>query len=200
MADERVTGTLGDLAAVPGLPSEPTLRKLIRENPDFPVVSTGKNGVAYEIDVEAAIEWLKAHEEKRREAERQRGEQVRQFALDLLGPDAAAVGVEAGLSPAERKALLEEELVAMKVAQRRGELVRKSSVEAAFAAVFDLLNQQRRGLSARLAKRTDLTRAQQVAIDQLLERDLNELADKFEEMSRNDHSPGDPDTGPDPGV
>ena len=195
MSEDRITASLSELAAVAGMPSEPTLRKLIKDNPDFPVISVGKKGSNYEIDVEGAIAWLQAHEEQRREAERQRSEQVKQFALDLLGPDAAVSNEAVGLSPAERKALLEEELVAMKVRERRGELVRKASVEAAFAAMMDLINQQRRGLSARLAKRTDLTRAQQVLIDQLLERDLNELVDKFEEMSRNDHSPGDPDSG-----
>ena len=195
MSEDRITASLSELAAVAGMPSEPTLRKLIKDNPDFPVISVGKKGSNYEIDVEGAIAWLQAHEEQRREAERQRSEQVKQFALDLLGPDAAVSNEAVGLSPAERKALLEEELVAMKVRERRGELVRKASVEAAFAAMMDLINQQRRGVSARLAKRTDLTRAQQVLIDQLLERDLNELVDKFEEMSRNDHSPGDPDSG-----
>lgn len=193
MADDRVIGTLGDLAAVPGLPSEPTLRKLIRENPDFPVVSTGRNGVGYEIDVEAAIQWLKGHEEKRREAERERGEQVRQFALDLLGADAVATPADAGLSASERRALLEEELVAMKVAERRRELVRKVSVDAAFAAVFDLLRQQRRKLSGRLARRTDLTRQQQVLIDDILEKDLSELADKFEELASDGGASTDPD-------
>lgn len=181
---ERVLGSLGDLAAVPGVPSEPTLRKLIRENADFPVVSVGKNGQAYEIDVEAAIGWLKAHEEQRREAERARTAEVRQFALELLGPDAATENRSEGLSIVERKQLLEEELVAMKVSERRGELVRKASIEAAFAAVFDLLNQQRRSLSARLAKRMDLSRAQQLVIDEMLDRDLQALADKFEEMGR----------------
>lgn len=184
MADKRVIGTLGDLAAVPGMPSEPTLRKLIKENPDFPVVSTGSNGRAYEIDVADAVAWIKGHEEKAREASRQRAEEVRQYAMDLLGQDAAAEHDGPALSIQERKQLLEEELVAIKVAQSRGDLVRKSSVEAAWAAVFSLLNQQRRSLTARLAKRTDLTRAQQVLIDQILDRDLNDLVDKFEEMGR----------------
>lgn len=184
MAEQRVIGTLGDLAAVPGLPSEPTLRKLIRENPDFPVVSTGTNGHAYEIDIAEAVAWLKSHEEKRREAERTRGEEVRQFALDLLGPDAAAKPRE-GLSIAERKQLLEEELIATKLSERRGELVRKASVEAAIDAVFGMLSEQRRTLAARLAKRTDLSRRQQTLIDEFLEADLHQLVAKFEEMERN---------------
>ena len=190
MADPQVIGTLGDLAAVPGLPSEPTLRKLIRENPDFPIVSTGTNGHAYEIDIAEAIAWLKSHEEKRREAERERSMAVQQFALDLLGADAAANVAQPGLSPADRKALYEEEVAAIKLGAMRGEFVRKASVELAFTAVFDLLSQQYRGLSARLSKRTDLTRRQQTLIDEMVEQDLHQLATKFEEMGQTGAAPG----------
>lgn len=195
MSDGPVIGSLGDLAAVPGMPSEPTLRKLIRENADFPIVSAGKNGVSYEIDVEAAVGWLKSHEDAKRQAQRERADQVRQFALELLGPDSEALGTDASLSPAERKQLLEEELVAMKVAEARGALVRKESVDAMVAAIFDLFGQNLRGMSARLARRMDLSRAQQTAIDRMAEEDMNALADKIEEMGRNDSSPGDPDPG-----
>jgi len=195
VTEQRVTGSLGDLAAVPGIPSEPTLRKLIRENPDFPVVSTGTNGHAYEIDIAEAIAWLKSHEEKRREAERARSAEVRQFALDLLGPDAASQPRE-GLSIAERKQLLEEELIATKLAEKRGTLVRKDAVEAAFSALFDLLHEQRRTLAARLAKRTDLTRAQQTLVDEFIEADLHILAAKIEEMGSGVAVPdGSDDTG-----
>lgn len=195
VTDARITGSLGDLAAVPGVPSEPTLRKLIRENPDFPVVSTGTNGHAYEIDIAEAIAWLRSHEEKRREAERARSAEVRQFALDLLGPDAASQPRE-GLSIGERKQLLEEELIATKLAEKRRELVRKDAVEAAFSAVFDLLSEQRRTLAARLAKRTDLSRRQQTLIDEFMEADLHLLATRFEEMGRSGAVPdGTFDTG-----
>lgn len=190
MLEQRVIGTLGDLAAVPGLPSEPTLRKLIRENPDFPIVSTGTNGHAYEIDIAAAIAWLKSHEEKRREAERERSATVQQFALDLLGADAAANVAQPGLSPADRKALYEEEVAAIKLGMLRGEFVRKASVEAAVAAMLDLVSQQYRSLSARLSKRTDLTRRQQTLIDEMVEQDMRQLAAKLEEMGQHGAVPG----------
>jgi hypothetical protein len=182
LADERVLGSLGDLASVPGVPSEPTLRRLIRDNPDFPVVATGTNGVAYQIDVGAAIAWLRAHEEQRREAEAAQRNKVQQFALELLGPDAAAVGDEAGLSPAERKALLEEELVAIKVAERRGQLIRKASVEEALAAMMVLDAKRRETFTARLAKRLDLPREALTAIDALMEQDRRALAGDMEKL------------------
>ena len=183
MSDGPVIGTLGDLAAVPGIPSEPVLRKLIRENPDFPVISTGSNGVAYEIDVKAAVEWLQAREDRKREAERERGNAVKQYAMDLLGSDAAAVNREAGLSPAERKQLMEEELFAIKVAERRGELIRKTSVEQALAQVLVMHRQRGETFSARLSKRVDLARDVIVAIDEMMRQDQHMLADAMRKIA-----------------
>jgi len=182
MDNERVIGSLGDLAAVPGVPTEPTLRKLIRENADFPIVSIGKNGVAYEIDVEAAISWLKAHEEKRREAEAAQRNRVHQFALELLGDDAASNGEAAGLSASERKALLEEELVAIKVQERRGQLIRKASVEEAVASILLFDNRLRDTFSARLAKRIELPRDVIAAIDTMMDQDRRTLAAEMEKL------------------
>lgn len=176
--------SLGELAAMAGMPSEPTLRKMIAEHADFPVLARGTNGVAYEFDAELACAFVKSLREREEEKARARAAEVRQFNLEYLGADAVVDQSSVGLSASERKALLEEELIAMKVAERRGELVRKSTVDAAIAAVFDLLSQRRRSLSARLAKRTDLTRQQQTLLDQLLERESHDLAEKFEEMSR----------------
>lgn len=182
MSNERVIASLGDLAAVPGMPTEPTLRKLIRENPDFPIVSIGKSGQSYEIDVEAAIEWIKAHEEKRREAEAAQRNRVQQYALELLGYDAASNNEQAGLSPAERKALLEEELVAIKVAERRGQLIRKASVEEALAAMMVLDARRRETFTARLAKRIDLPREALTAIAAMMEQDRRALAADMEKL------------------
>ncbi len=58
----------------------------------------------------------------------------------------------------------------------------KASVEAAFEAVFQLISVQRRKLSQRLAKRAELSREQVAVMDSMLERDLHELVDKFEEL------------------
>lgn len=176
MADERVIGSLADLAEVQGMPSERTLRKLIRDNPDFPIVSIGKNGVAYEIDFEAAVTWIRSHEDKRREAERVQAEQRRQFALDLLGEDAAAAPASEGLSAAERKALLEEELVAIKVAERRGQLIRKDSVEEAISTALVVDGRRRGSFSARLGKRVDLSRDTIAAIDLMIDQDRRAFA------------------------
>ena len=38
-----------------------SVRDFIRDHSDFPAISKGKNGVAYEIDLDLAIAWWRAH-------------------------------------------------------------------------------------------------------------------------------------------
>lgn len=172
---EPLIASLGEFAAIPGVPSEPTLRKLIREHPDFPA-TPGTNGQAYEIDVAAGIAWLKAREARRIEAERAHAEKVRQLGLELLGEGAAADVSQAGLSAEERRKLLEEEFYAIKVAEKRRELIRKADVEAAIADVLATDAQRRSDFMARLAKRVALTRDQIAAAEELLEHDRRQFA------------------------
>ena len=147
-------------------------------------MSRGRNGVAYEMDLAAAISFIKGLEAKKEEERRASADQVKQLGLALLGEDAASDLAQAALSATERKAMLEGELFAIRVGRERGELVRKASMEAAVGAVFQLLNSKMRSLPARLSKRMELSRKQIALIDQIVERDLTELADKFEEMGR----------------
>jgi hypothetical protein len=172
---EALIASLCEFAAIPGVPSEPILRKLIRENPDFPA-NPGTNGQAYEIDVAAGIAWLKEREAKRVQGEREHAEKVRQLGLELLGEGAAADVSQAGLSIDERKKLLEEEFYAIKVAEKRGELIRKADIEAAIVDVLATDAQRRGDFMARLAKRVNLTREQIAAAQELLEYDRRQFA------------------------
>jgi hypothetical protein len=87
-----------------------------------------------------------------KEEQRQRGQELRQFAMDLgLGAERPA---EPGLTVADRKALLEEELVAIKLGKARGELVAKASVEGAVAEVLVWHQQQTETFAARLSRRS----------------------------------------------
>lgn len=176
-------GSLGELASMPGMPSEPTLRKLIDEHPDFPIRSRGKNGVSYEIDLVEAATYVTGLRQAEEEKLRARSATIRQLGLDLLGGDSVAAVEGAALTPAERKALLEEELVAIKVAERRGELVRKASIEAALAAFMMRLQRKGESFSARLARRIELSRDQIAAIDAMMRQDLREQADELERLA-----------------
>lgn len=180
MAD-RPTLTLEEFAALDGIPGRDTLRRIIRDNPDFPA-TPGSNGVAYRIDVERAIEWLRSRDERRRIEEEERAASARQLALEMLGPD-AAVDIDRGHSPSERKALLEEEFYAIKVAEKRGELIRKESIEAAIANVLALDAKRRREFVPRLAMRINLNREQIAEAQALVEHDMQEFAAALQNLS-----------------
>lgn len=176
-------GSLQELVSLPGMPSEPTIRKLIDKHGDFPILKRGKNGDAYEFDLGAAAKFILGLREKEEEEARARAVEVRQFGLDLLGPDAAALSADqVGLSAKERRDLLEEELVAIKLAKERRDLVRKTSVEAALAEFLVWLAQRQSTFSARLAKRADVPRDVLLAVDRLMEADRAEIAARMEKM------------------
>ena len=176
-------GSLGELAAMPGMPSEPTLRKLIDEHGDFPIRSRGKNGVSYEIDLVEAATFVVGLRQAEEDKLRARSASIRQLGLELLGGDSVAGDDATALTPAERKALLEEELVAIKLAERRGELIRKASVEAALGSFLVRLQRRGESFSARLARRIELPRDVVAAIDAMMRQDMREQADELEKIA-----------------
>jgi hypothetical protein len=185
-------GNLADLAAT-GLASEPTLRKWISAQPDQPwIIKRGSNGDAYEIDIAGAINAWRGEEERKTEEARQRAADLRQLGLNL-GLSEAASG-PAGFSVAERKQLLEEELLANKLAKDRRELVPLAVVVATLADLLSRFQQREATFAARLAKKVDMTRDQLTAIERLMHADQLELAAAMEkwrnELGDGDASPG----------
>ncbi|MET4595775.1 MULTISPECIES: hypothetical protein [unclassified Sphingomonas] len=55
------TVKLWELAALPDMPSAPTLRKFIRERADFPVIQYGRKGLDYTFDLDAAVAFVREH-------------------------------------------------------------------------------------------------------------------------------------------
>lgn len=190
--------SLGEFATIPGAPSEPTLRKLIAENADFPVAKVGKNGSSYEIPVVKALEWLRLKNERDAAAKREHAEAVRQVAMDFLGEDSASGVHEVGLSADDRLKLLQAEMAAAKLRILRGEYIRKSSVDAAFANVLVVHRRRGDSFAARLGKRVDLPREIIAQIDTLMKMDQEALAS---EMGKITEQPDvDDDAGADPAV
>lgn len=182
-------GNLADLAAT-GLASEPTLRKWILSQPDQDwIIKRGSNGDAYEIDIPAAIAAWKAEEERKTEEARQRANDLRQLGFDLLGDQIAPTSQ--GVSVVERRQLLEEELVAIKLAEKRRQLVPRAAVEATIGDVLVRFRQRGTTFASRLAKRIDLTRDQITAIDKLALQDQQALADMMENWGKDLGDEGD---------
>jgi hypothetical protein len=51
-------GGLLQLSRRTGMPCPKGIRRLIRQNPDFPVLETGKRGRAYQFDLNAAVAFI----------------------------------------------------------------------------------------------------------------------------------------------
>jgi len=194
---ERLKASLAEFAAIPGVPSQVTLRQLIKDNPEFPA-KPGTNGVAYEIDVEDGIAWLKARDERRIAAEREHAEAVRQLGLELLGEGSAANVTLPGASASERKQFYEEEYLAIKVAEKRGELIRKAEIEAAISDVLVRDVQRRATFMARLGKRVDLSREVIAAGEALMDADRRAFAGALERLTET--TDADAASGADPAV
>ncbi|WP_122927945.1 hypothetical protein [Sphingobium sp. LF-16] len=154
---------------------------MIATDPDFPgIVKFGKNGDAYEIDLDVAGRYIQSLDQAKRDAARNRREELDLFAqgLGLSMPTA-----EPGLTVADRKALLEEEIVAIKLSKLRGEMIEKAGVEAAIGELLVWFQQAGATFSARLAKRADVPRELQIEIDTLMAADQSALAQRMKELA-----------------
>lgn len=170
-------GNLSELAMMPGMPSEPTIKKLIDENPDFPILTRGDRGVAWEIDLVAAATFIRELQRRAEERARARAAEVNQLGLDLLGADAASIRTDrVELTSADRRALMEEELVAIKLAEKRGELIRKDEAEQAISKLAVAFVERLSSLVARASKRVDLPRETQVQLQKLIDGDRTWIA------------------------
>lgn len=183
-------GKLADLTAM-GFASEPTLRKWLAAEPDQPwILKRGKNGDAYELDLVGAHQAWAAREEAAAQAARQRAASISQLAMDLgITSKDQAPGLE--LSISERRQLLEEEIVAMKLSKLRGELVDRLGVEVAIGDMLVMFRQRLQTFGGRLAKKMDFSREQLAAIERQMTVDLATLADALERMDLGSGEDGD---------
>jgi hypothetical protein len=181
-------GNLGDLAAM-GIASEPTLTAWIKAEPDHPwILKRGSKGVEYEIDLEGAVRAWRGQEEVKTQAARAKAELLKQFGLDL-GLSASGES-DVGISIAERKLLLEEEYAAIKLGEKRGDLIRKSDVQTAVADALSANRSNWEGFSAELAMKLDLDRAQIVIVEAMVATRLHSFADKVEQLGQGDGNDG----------
>lgn len=93
------TVNLSELSYVTGV-STNTLREIVQRHDDFPVVYSGRNGVAYEFPLQDAVDWLQRHEEEQQQAEAERQSQLKLWRDQMYG-DAGGAGTEAARQLAE---------------------------------------------------------------------------------------------------
>ena len=132
MSDADVLiGSLGDLANMAGMPSEPTIKQMIDADPEFPVLSRGTNGRAWHIDLQVAWEYIRQCQERDEANARAHREEVAQLGFDLLGEGALVDDVPVlTLSPQEQTAAMNAEYLRTKLAEKRGSLVAVREIAA----------------------------------------------------------------------
>lgn len=170
--------SLGEFAIIVGV-SEPTVRKRFAlAGDDAPIEERGKNGDAYKIPTQRALDWWRAQDAAAEEARAARQKQIQSLQMDFLGDDSATIdqGFE-GLTPSEMAAQLEAELKSIKIAELKGDLVRVADVERVAAAFMEKVAKTLGSLPDRLRKRTEVQAETAEALERLVRRDLHELAD-----------------------
>lgn len=179
-------GSLGDLAAMAGMPSEPTIKRMIDADPEFPVLSRGTNGRAWEFDLKVAWQYIRDCQARDEAAARAHREAVAQLGFNLLGQGALVEDVEVlTLSPQEQNAALNAEYLRTKMAEKRRTLVPVREIAAGLSEDLVFISDFGRAFSGRCAKRATFSREQMNVIDQVMDEFLAGIADRFEELESN---------------
>lgn len=179
-------GSLGDLANMAGMPSEPTIKRMIDADPEFPVLSRGTNGRAWEFDLKAAWQYIRECQERDEANARAHREAVAQLGFDLLGEGALVDDVQVlTLSPQEQNAALNAEYLRTKMAEKRRSLVPVSEIASGLAEDLVFISDFGRAFSGRCAKRATFSREQMNVIDQVMDEFLSGIANRFEELKSN---------------
>jgi hypothetical protein len=58
---EEKTGNLKDLTALPGMPSQPSIERLMARRNDFPILQRGRKGIPYLFDLGKASAFIAAN-------------------------------------------------------------------------------------------------------------------------------------------
>lgn len=193
MGDAAVLiGSLADLVGMPGMPSEPTLRKMIADEPDFPCLSRGTNGRAYEFDLKAAWQYVRDRQKREEDEARRHAHEVRQLGLDLLGEDALAPEEVRSLSFSEQTQAMQAEVLRIKLARERGQLVSADEVAGAMGDLAVWYGDFMTALPVRASKRRTFSREQIGVLESLVKQGLNELADRMERAGADVSLPPEP--------
>lgn len=138
-----------ELAEILGV-SVPTLATLRRQG--MPVEKEGGNGIGYEYDAEACVDWFREHRAERSRAEGARREKIAELRKGLFGEELEADDPFDGISPAEIRTLTEAARSRDVLERQRGTLVPLDRVLADYQATFAFIRAQILGLPDKLAR------------------------------------------------
>lgn len=178
---------LQELAELVGI-SEVSLRKMIREHGQgedpFPVEEYGRNGVAYNFDADKVAAWFARHREAEEAERRARAEDLKQLRFELFGEPVSET--RPGLSAAEREKELQAELLALRLGQQRGELVRAAELEAVIADALGRLRKRIGAIPEELVRERGVDRALLGDLRAAVDRALDDCAATLAGMAGED--------------
>lgn len=116
----------------------------------LPYEAKGTNGQAYEFKLSRCYAWKKGREAEQQEASEKAARAVHQMRMALLGGDTGSS--EMALSPKQRKELYEAEHAYNKLAQSRGELIKREEVFSLLTSVFASVRATIDGMPDRLSR------------------------------------------------
>ncbi|NKE43394.1 terminase small subunit [Roseomonas frigidaquae] len=142
---------LDQMAEVLGC-SLPTMRSIIRRYDDFPVISRGTNGQAWQIDAMAGVAFMKKKRAEEEAGKAQFSEMLGQIALPFAGGDQD--GSSQSLKDIERLYGIAEASDALRV--QRGELCKAGQVKACLLEMVDLARARFPALPAKWERKFNL--------------------------------------------
>lgn len=178
--DGRILANKRELARILRC-SLPTLAKLIDDNPDFPVVGRGSNGVEWQFDAERVIEFIREkRDEARDQAQQSLEEKAAYFGQFSLPIDDVVPEEAKGLSPTQRASVAKARLIERKLAVETGMLVPVAELRQILQGAFMKLGRSLDGLPVLLARQhglpEEVARAMRSSIDDFRRTFVNELA------------------------
>lgn len=162
--------------------SVPTIRTWIAKG--CPVVQEGGQGRAYELDVRAVSDWLKACGYAAGVMDRKRQENDEQLRLELLGTAALDQPHDGTvrLSTTMKKELLQAEVASVKLAEKRRQLVPADAVLLEWTRANSTMRDRLRQIPDMLQRQFGLSDEQTAAAMDVIDDTLAEAVRALEEL------------------
>ena len=133
--------------------SRPTMRELLKRYPDMPVVRRGSNGVPWQFDKAAVIDFVQAKRAEEAAAGAARDEYLAQIMLPMEGIVSAE---EEGLSPGDRLKAAQAMIKEDQLARERGFLVAKTDMRAALTEIWADLGRALQSMPTAIGRKHNL--------------------------------------------
>lgn len=190
--DEGLTANMQEMADILRI-SLPTLRDMIRDYADFPVLARGKNGVAWKFEPATVIAFVKAKREAEATSKAERSQLLAQISLpeDLITPPD-----QQGLTAKEREQRARAGLKEDELAKQRGFLVSTHEMRSRITPVWQLVQTGMLSIPSRVGRKHNLPDAVIRDIRRETESVLRQAHAKAADLLRDAEPPPDADSPP----